>query len=593
MDLAEAKKLIEADPIAAAARAQEALALNPADVGAYGILGTSLRRLGLHEEASRAELSAIEASGKDPDLIRATRALKARDYATAELVLKGVLESRPNDVLAIQTLGEVAAAAGLLYDAEALHRRALELAPAFEYSRLHLANVLNNQGRPGEALSELRKTQGEMLDFKGYKMLLADVLGQIGESDEAIDLYRSILASDPGMRDIWSRLSFLLNSVGRRDEAIEACRTALRTWPGRGHAWWSLADLKTYHFTDEDIAAMERVLADPKIGTEDRMQIHFALGKAFEDRKDSQSSFDHYSRGNALRKGALKYNSDWGAALLERIRSIFTEEFLDLRAGKGDPSPDPIFIVGMPRSGSTLVEQILASHPLIEGTAELPDLNALAFSLCPDPRLGPRNIRYLDRLPSLSDTQLCELGGLYLERTRIQRKTGRPFFLDKMPSNWGHVGFIKLILPNAKIIDVRRNPLACGFSNYKQLFGRGHEFSYDLAHIGEYYKDYVAVMAHFDKVAPGAVHRVTHDRLVAEPEEEIRRLLDYLGLPFDQACLRFHETQRAVRTPSSQQVRQPLRPEFLDQWKAFERELGRLKDALGPALEHWDDAQPH
>jgi tetratricopeptide (TPR) repeat protein len=345
MDLAEAKKLIEADPIAAAARAQEALALNPADVGAYGILGTSLRRLGLHEEASRAELSAIEASGKDPDLIRATRALKARDYATAELVLKGVLESRPNDVLAIQTLGEVAAAAGLLYDAEALHRRALELAPAFEYSRLHLANVLNNQGRPGEALSELRKTQGEMLDFKGYKMLLADVLGQIGESDEAIDLYRSILASDPGMRDIWSRLSFLLNSVGRRDEAIEACRTALRTWPGRGHAWWSLADLKTYHFTDEDIAAMERVLADPKIGTEDRMQIHFALGKAFEDRKDSQSSFDHYSRGNALRKGALKYNSGWGAALLARrqrrsfARSDFHCRHATIRIDPGRTNP--------------------------------------------------------------------------------------------------------------------------------------------------------------------------------------------------------------------------------------------------------------
>jgi hypothetical protein len=246
----------------------------------------------------------------------------------------------------------------------------------------------------------------------------------------------------------------------------------------------------------------------------------------------------------------------------------------------------------MPRAGSTLLEQILASHPEIEGTAELPDLHALAVSLQPDPRLDPRSLLYLGKLALLTDVQLRQLGGLYLERTRIQRKTGRPFFVDKMPSNWAHVGFIRLILPNAKIIDARRHPLACGFSNYKQLFGRGQEFSYDLTHIGAYYKHYVAVMAHFDEVAPSAVHRVIHDQLVAEPEREIRRLLDYLGLPFEEACLRFHETQRLVRTPSSEQVRQPLRPELLDHWKAFEPELGPLKDALGPALDHWDDPQP-
>jgi hypothetical protein len=245
----------------------------------------------------------------------------------------------------------------------------------------------------------------------------------------------------------------------------------------------------------------------------------------------------------------------------------------------------------MPRSGSTLVEQILASHPLIEGTGELPDIHALAISLDPDPRLGPRNIRYLDRLSALSGAQLRQLGGLYLERTRVQRKTERPFFIDKMPSNWAHVGFIKLILPNAKIVDVRRHPLACGFSNYKQLFGRGQEFSYDLAYIGTYYRDYTAVMAHFDAVAPGMIHRLIYEQLVADPEEQMRRLLDYLGLPFDQACLRFHETERAVRTPSSEQVRQPLRPDFANHWKAFQAELGPLKDALGPALDHWDDPQ--
>ena len=591
--LADAARLIEQDPGTAAAKTREAIALSPSNASAYRLLGACLRRLGEDEDANAAELKAIELSGNDPDLVRAVAALRARDFQTSELILRTVLASRPNDVLAIQTLGEVAAAAGLLHDAEALHRRALGLAPGFEYARLHLANVLHNQGRPAEALAELRRINGEILEFEGFKMLLADVLSQIGESEEAIDLYRGILASDLSKRDSWSRLSFLLNSVGRRDEAIETCRTALKTLPGRGHAWWSLADLKTYQFTDEDVEAMERILSDPKTATEDLVQLHFALGKAHEDREDFQPSFDHYRRGNALRKGALKYSPDWGTALLERIRSVFTKEFLDLRAGKGDSSPDPIFIVGMPRAGSTLVEQILASHPLIEGTAELPDLNALAISLCPDPRLGPRNIRYLDRLASISDAQLRELGGIYLERTRIQRKSERPFFLDKMPSNWAHVGFIKLILPNAKIIDVRRHPLACGFSNYKQLFGRGHEFSYDLAHIGAYYRYYVAVMAHFNQVARGAIHRLIHEQLVADPESEIRRLLDYLGLPFDEACVRFHETERPVRTPSSQQVRQPLRAEFADQWKAFEANLGPLKEALGPALDHWDDPQAH
>ncbi len=590
--LAEAERLMESDPAASVARAREVLTLNPSDLDALRIMGASLRRLGHDDEANQAELAAIQASGKDPEMVRASQAMAARDFRTAEAIFRTILQSRPNDAAAIQQLGEIAAAAGLTHEAEAQYRRALSLASGFEYARLHLANALNNQGRAGEALTELRKITGEILEFEGYKVLLADVLSQIGESDEAVDLYRDILASNPNMRDVWSRLAFLLSSAGKRDEAIDTCRAALKTLPGRGSPWWSLADLKSFRFNDEDVEAMDRMLGDSKVAVEDRLQVHFALGKALEDRKDFQSSFDHYRRGNALRKGQLKYSPDWGAALLERARAVFTREFLETHAGKGDPVPDPIFIVGMPRSGSTLVEQILASHPLIEGTAELPDINTLAISLHPDPRLGPRSIRYFDGLPMLSGAGLRELGGLYMERTRIQRKTDRPFFIDKMPSNWVHVGFIRLILPNAKIIDVRRHPLACGFSNYKQLFGRGHEFSYDLAHIGSYYKDYAAVMAHFDAVAPGMVHRLIHEQLVANPEGQIRRLLDFIGVPFDEACLRFHETERSVRTPSSDQVRQPLRPEFADHWKAFDAELGPLKEALGPALEYWNDPQP-
>jgi len=591
MKFAESVKLIESDPAAAEAKAREALALNSADPAAYRLLGASLRRLGKDDEANRAELSAIEVSGNDPDLIRAQQALKARDFATSEAILRTILRARPTDVVAIQMLGEIAAVPGLLQEAEAQHRRALSLAPGFEYARLHLANVLNKQGRPGEALAELRMISGEMLEFEGFRMLLADALSQVGECDEAIDLYREILASDPNKPDVWPRLAFLLRAVGKREEAIDACRSALEISPTCGKLWSALADLKTYRFSDEDVEALECAIADPLLGDEDRLRLHFTLGKALEDRKDFQSSFDHYRRGNQFRAAQLKYNPDSAAALLERIRGVFTKEFLDSNGGKGNPAPDPIFIVGMPRSGSTLVEQILASHPLIEGTGELPDIHVLATSLCPDPRPGPRTIRYLDRLAVLSDAQLHELGSLYLERTRIQRKTDRPFFLDKLPSNWAHVGFIKLILPNAKIIDVRRHPLACGFSNYKQLFALGQEFSYDLAHIGAYYRSYVEVMAHFDAIAPGMVQRLIHQQLVIDPEGDIRRLLEFIGLPFDEACVRFHETERPVRTPSSEQVRRPLQADVVDHWKAFEAELAPLKDALGPALDTWDDPQ--
>lgn len=591
MIIAEAEELIQRDPAAAASMAREALAVNSSDAAAYRLLGASLRRLGLSEEANRAELSAIQASATDRDLIRARQALIARDLRTSEMILRGILEARPNDVVAIQMLGEIAATAGLLQDAEALHRRALSLAPGFEYARLHLANILNSQGRPGESLAELREIQGEILQFEGFKMLMADTLSHIGEIDEAIPIYRDVLAFNPDKPLAWSRLVFLLNSVGRRDEAVETCRSALRVPRASASAWWSLADLKTYRFTDEDVEALERTVVDPSLRDDDRASCHFALGKVFEDRHDFRTSFEHYRRGNALRKGRLKYSPKWGDALLERVRDVFTSEFFESRAGQGDPAPDPIFIIGMPRAGSTLVEQILASHPSIEGTAELPDINALALSLQPEPRHGPGSVQYLDRLKDLTDERLRELGSLYIERTRIQRRTARPFFIDKMPSNWVHAGFIKLILPNAKIIDVRRHPLACGFSNFKQLFGVGHEFSYDLAHIGAYYKHYVDVMAHYDAVSPGMVRRLIHEQLIADPEGEIRRLLDFVGLPFDEACLRFHKTERSVRTPSSQQVREPLRSDVATQWKAFEDQLSPLKDALGSTLEHWDDPQ--
>jgi hypothetical protein len=515
----------------------------------------------------------------------------ADDFVTAEGFLRAVLQRRPNDFVALRMLGEIAASAGFFSDAEALFRRALEQAPGFAYARLHLASALHDQERSGEAVVEIEKLTDDLLQFEGVKDLRADALGRIGEYEQAIRLYREILAANPSNLDIWTRLAFLLKTVGRSDEGIEACRRALEVRGDYGEAWWLLADFKTFKFSDEDIESLRGLIETPGRAAEDQLRLHFALGKALEDRGDTVGSFEQYRTGNAIR-AAQVMNDPWRiGGLVERTERLFTPEFIAKRSGSGDPAPDPIFIVGLPRSGSTLVEQILASHPSIEGTSELPDIYVLIRGLEPDPRIAPNATPYPELLADLPAGSFRELGALYLERTRVQRKTDRPFFIDKMPNNWMHVGFIQLILPNARIIDVRRHPLACGFSNFKQLYARGQEFSYDLSHFGRHYADYVRLMSHWDGVLPGRVHRLIHEQLVGNPEAEIRRLLDYLGLPFDEACLNFHETRRPVRTVSAEQVRQPIRRDAVESWRAFEAELGPMKEALGQALEHWDDAQ--
>jgi tetratricopeptide (TPR) repeat protein len=522
------------------------------------------------------------------ELDYADAALDAGDLATAEGIVRRILAQRPDDVSAIRMLGEIAATAGALRDAEALHRRALGLAPDFEFARLHLALTLHQQNRAGEALAEVNRITGDLAQIEKTRMLKASSLARIGEYADAIALYREIAAANPANLEAWTSLTFLLKTMGKPDEAVEACRSALKAAPTHGEAWWMLADMKTYAFTDEDIAALEQALAAPDLSNDDRLRLHFALGKALEDRKQVEPSFANYRDGNALRAVQLGHDPEHAARLVERSEQLFTPEFLAARAGAGNPAPDPIFVVGLPRSGSTLVEQILASHPQIEGTAELPDIYVLARNLEPDPRFGAPWEHYPQLLADLPPERLRELGTLYLERTRIQRKSGRPFFIDKMPNNWAHVGFIKLILPNAKIVDVRRHPLACGFSNYKQLYARGQEFSYDLGHFGQHYRTYVRLMDHFDRVAPGMVHRVIHERLVADPEQHIRRLLDYIGVPFDPACLDFHNTDRPVRTASAQQGRQPMRADKLEEWRAYDAYLDPLKDALGPLLDSWE-----
>ena len=528
----------------------------------------------------------MAAAKQNPGLLQAGMALAENDLPTAESILRPHLKQRPTDVPAIRMMAELAARVGRYADSENLLRRTLELAPGFTAARANLATVLYKQNKAAEAIAELEQIEREGADNLGHTSLKAAALGRVGGHEEALALYQKLLDAQPNEPRLWMSYGHILKTVGQQSESVAAYRRALAIQPANGEVWWSLANLKTIRFDDDDIAAMEAGLRRSDTGKEDRFHLHFALGKALEDKGEFETSFRHYAEGNALRRTMLDYDPADHHAHVERSIALFTPEFFAARDGGGCEAPDPIFVLGMPRAGSTLIEQILSSHPAIEGTAELPDIPAIAR------RLDGRKVRgdaslYPECLAEISADDRRTLGEEYLERASVQRFTDRPFFIDKLPNNWGHVGLIRLILPNARIIDARRHPLACCFSNFKQHYARGQRFSYDLKETGAYYRDYVTLMRHFDLALPGFVHRVIHENLVDDPEREVRRLLDFLGLPFDPACLDFHRNPRAVRTASSEQVRRPISREGLEQWKAFEPWLDPLKDALGPVVADW------
>ena len=510
-------------------------------------------------------------------LVEAAVAMNDNDIPRAEFLLREHLKERPFEVAGIRMLAEVAGRIGRYKDSESLLRRALELSPGFTAARANLALVLYRQNRPTEAIEQLGQVLAEEPDNPGHANLQAAALGRIGEFDEAIGFYERVLQQAPNQPRVWMSFGHMLKTVGRLDEGIAVYRKAIDLMPGLGEVWWSLANLKTVKFSDGDIAAMEAALAGGAVAKEDRFHLDFALGKALEDRGQAGAAFAHYAAGNALRKTELDYDADETTRLVDRLIELCTPEFFAQRAGQGCDAPDPVFVLGMPRAGSTLVEQILSSHSLIEGTTELPDIPAMAR----------RGANFPANLPGLTADQLARQGEEFLERTRIQRKTERPLFIDKLPNNWMHVAYIRLILPNAKIIDARRHPLGCCFSNYKQHFARGQAFSYSLTDMGRYYRDYVRLMAHFDRVQPAAVHRVTYESMVDDTEAEVRRLLDYCGVEFEDSCLAFYNNDRAVRTPSSEQVRQPIFREGTEAWKPFAAQLGPLRDALGDVLEYY------
>ncbi len=510
-----------------------------------------------------------------PRLIEAALAMNDNDIPRAEFLLREHLKQDPFEVAAIRMFAEVAGRIGRYRDSETLLRRALELAPGFTAARANLALVLYRQNRPEEAITELDRVIAEEPENPGHANLKAAAFGRVGDFEEAIVLYEQVLARAPGQPRVWMSFGHMLKTVGRLDEGIAAYRKAIELMPTLGEVWWSLANLKTVKFSDADIAAMEAALKHADLAKEDRFHLDFALGKALEDRGEVEASFAHYAAGNALRKSELDYDADENTRLVDRLIEIATPAFFADRAEQGFDASDPIFVLGMPRAGSTLIEQILSSHSLIEGTTEHPDIPALAR----------RAADYPLNLPKLTPEQLAQQGEEYLRRTRVQRKTDRPMFIDKLPNNWMHIPYIMAILPGAKFIDARRHPLGCCFSNFKQHFAKGQAFSYSLDDMGRYYRDYARLMAHLDRVCPGKVHRVIYEDMVDDTETEVRKLLNYCGVDFEESCLSFYKTERAVRTPSSEQVRQPIYRDGTEAWKPYSTYLDPLRAALGDVLD--------
>ncbi len=512
-------------------------------------------------------------------LVAAETALDRNDVATAHRLLAGLLTASPAEAEALRLMTVLLGRTGRLREAEGWLTRGLAANPQLHAARFNRAMVLHRLNRGAEARADLAVLRAHDPQHGGYRSLEAAVLARMGEHDAAIAAYQALAADAPGDAGIATSLGNLLKTVGRSDDAIAAFRRAVTLAPRMGEAWWSLANLKTFRFEPADIAAMQAALADPALGDEPRLHLDFALGKALEDEGQYEASFRHYAAGNARRRALVPWDAAGNHAHLLANEELFSAGFFAARQGQGCLARDPVFVVGLPRSGSTLIEQILDSHSRIEGTMELPYIAALARDLAEQAR-GRTDKGYLGALAAAPPAQLKAMGEAYLARAAAHRTTDKPFFIDKLPNNFAYLALIQLILPNAIIIDARRDAMATCFSAWKQHFAHGQAYSYDLAELGRFYRDYERLMTHFDRVLPGRVLRVQHEALVADTEGQVRRLLAHIGVEFEPACLAFHQNSRPVRTPSAEQVRRPITSAGLEQWKHFEPWLGDLKAAL-------------
>ena len=558
-----------------------AVNINPALPASWSLLEGLYRMTGDPANAATAASHVATLKRLAPEVVRATSHFSDGELEPAEQIIRAYLLKVGNDVEAMRLLARIGLARDVLDDAEILLEAVLKIAPDYRAARYDYACVLLERHLYKRTCEEAEKLLAIEPHHLDYRALYASASVGLGEHDRAITLYRKLLQEMPAAADLQLSLAHSLKTQGKQAEAIDAYRAATAARPNFGDAYWSLANLKTYRFTDDEIARMRAEEAAPTTQIVDRYHLCFALGKAFEDRADYAESWRYYSQGNALKRSESRYRPEIIEINARKQTEVCTREFFASRTGVGALQPDPIFIVGLPRAGSTLIEQILASHSSVEGTHELGEIPRMVLDLQGrDPDLD--NPRYPGVLAELAPEDFLKLGEKYLRDTCIYRGS-KPYFIDKMPNNFRHIGLLHLMLPNAKIIDARREPLACCFSNLKQLFATGQEFTYSIEDIARYYRSYLDVMQHWDEVLPGRVLRIQHEDVVDDLEDNVRRILDFCGLPFEASCLEFYKTARSVRTASSEQVRRPIFRDGLDQWTKYEPWLGPLKEALGDA----------
>jgi tetratricopeptide (TPR) repeat protein len=561
-----------------------AVNLNPALPASWRTLQTLYGMSGQSENAAMAGAHVATLAKLPPEIITATALFSDGELVSAENIIRAYLLKHGNHVEAMRLLARIGLAQDVLDDAETLLEAVLTMAPDYRAARYDYALALLRRHKHVQSIAELEQLLQLEPNNRTYKTTYATANVGLGDHERALALYQELLAGAPEAfqaSELHLSVAHSLKALGRQQEAIESYRTAAAARPNFGDAYWSLANLKTYRFEAEEISRMRAEEAAQTTAPVDRYHLCFALGKALEDQGEFEDSFRYYERGNALKKSQSRYRPEPVERNTRLQQAICTREFFAARRGVGCDSPDPIFIVGLPRSGSTLLEQILASHSKVEGTMELADIPRLVLELQGrEPHSD--NPRYPAGLQTLEPGEFLRLGQKYISDTRVYR-TDKARFIDKMPNNFRHLGLIHLILPNAKIIDARRNAMACCFSNFKQLFAAGQDFTYSLEDIGRYYRTYVELMAHWDSVLPDKVLRVEHEDVVENLDANVRRILDFCGLEFEPQCVEFYKTERSIRTASSEQVRRPIFKEGIDQWRNFERWLEPLKAVLGSA----------
>lgn len=562
-----------AQPLDAANGFYHAARHNPALIASWRNLALLHEQAGNQEGAALAQAQLAFLQALPPKLLGAHDLFYDGQIHQAEQLCRSFLSHHKHHPDAMLLLAQIGIQLKVYQDAEFLLESCIELHPNHQKAGIEYLRLLAKMGKFQTVLEiaeQLLKTAPTNTVIRTAK---ANALVGIGELDAAISIYQELLTENVNQASIYLLLGHALKAQGKQQEAVLAYQQAYNENPSFGDAFWSLANTKTYTFTDSELASMQAIAKDSATSKDDKVHTLFALGKAFEDKKQYADSFDYYQQGNALKQLQYGYNAEFIERQVEEQIRTCTAEFFAMRKDVGCSRTDPIFIVGLPRAGSTLLEQILASHSQVDGTMELHNVMGLVS------RLRGQTNRYPDVLPQLQNDYFKQFGEQYIKDSRVYRRGGM-FFIDKMPNNFLHIGLIKCMLPHAKIIDARRNPMACCFGGFKQLFGEGQEFTYDLTNIGRYYRAYEKLMAHWDNVLPGYVLRVNNEDVIADLEGQVRRILAFCGLPFEDACLRFHETQRVIKTPSSEQVRQPVNAKGVDLWKHYKAHLTPLKNVL-------------